>query len=1358
VIKDISLKLRQHSKGAGRHVSNKALINKNEFGFIGKIIQFIYEGYILRYIMVKGKALFLCITGIIFLFLMQGWSDAYTFSTNSVGHLSTVKITDMSGSLSSSGSAITVTAWDASGNTLTQSASATPLMLYNYGTTSIAGTDLMARFPTGTPMLYSFTINSSMTVVANVKQSEDGSLNFPVTFTNGLRNFAVNTVGSLSTVKITDMSGSLPASGAAITVIAWDASGNTLTQSASATPLMLYNYGTTSIAGTDLAARFSTGTAMTYQFASASSKYIFTNIKRSKDGTINVPVVFTSGTTNYSTNSVGSLSTLKITDMSGALSASGAAITVRAWDTGGNELNQYGSASPLVLYSYGTTTISGASLAARFPGGTPAAYEFTVGSSQYIITNVKNSMDGSINIPTVFSSGTKNFTANSVDPGDTIKISDLNGSLDSSGAAITVRAWDAGGTELNESGSALPLVLYSYGTTTIGGSSLAARFPGGTPAAYEFSVASPNYLITTVKSTVYGTLNIPNVVYIGSGAQSVNTISGNVVKGPVAGATVNFFALNIDGSKGALLGTTTTDSSGNYTVTLTSAPKAPILSEASGGSYVNEVTEVTEVLSSTDVLSAVLPIGTTQATVTPLTHMAASRARALAASGISLVAAVDAANIGIAQQYNLSDILGTLPVAAGDAAQIQSANRQQRDYGLILAGLTREATISLDVRPIDLAAALAIDMDDGILDGLGSSQVFIKRSGGNIPLSANAGLIDLGSNINMFENNKTNNPPPPIPTSPVNISGTCHIATTALPAWFEGNSGSATITTAAGCKGPVACNATGLPGWLRANPSENNLVLTGTAPLLSGGSTRSVSFISVACSDANGQTSTVQFGVTVVPAPPTTIAIPATCVAGQTFATQVATATGGIPPYYFKSPSFMGGAPPLGTAVRLDGTLGGKCPTAVGKYSFPVCAVDVIGADPCATASLTVTAPSCTYSISPAGQSFASSGGTGSVIVTTSSGCNWTATNNVSWITITSASSNTIAFTVAANTGTSQRTGTMTIAGRTFTVTQSPPPCTYSISPTSQSFASTGGSGSVGVTTSTGCSWTAASNASWINITSASSNTIAFTVAANTGTSQRTGTMTIAGQTFTVTQSPSCTYSISPTSQSFDSSGGTGSVNVTTLTGCSWTAASNASWITITSASSNTGNRTVVFTVAANTGTSQRTGTMTIAGQTFTVTQTGSGGGGGGISGTWIGTYTLTTDFSYWCYNVLSLTYSGTVTWAINVDILSMLTGTVAMSNMKVENYSAGGDKCATVTLTSWSAPIVNGGGVIVGTTVYVNAEYEFDQHGFPNYVGTNQLLYFTGALNGNVISGTIKGSSAGGTSGTMGTFSVTKQ
>jgi hypothetical protein len=85
----------------------------------------------------------------------------------------------------------------------------------------------------------------------------------------------------------------------------------------------------------------------------------------------------------------------------------------------------------------------------------------------------------------------------------------------------------------------------------------------------------------------------------------------------------------------------------------------------------------------------------------------------------------------------------------------------------------------------------------------------------------------------------------------------------------------------------------------------------------------------------------------------------------------------------------------------------------------------------------------------------------------------------------------------------------------------------------------------------------------------------------------------------------SCTYTISPTSQSFDSSGGTGSVNVTTQSGCSWTAANNASWITITSGSGGTGSGMVNYSVSVNTATSQRTGTITIAGETFTVTQDG---------------------------------------------------------------------------------------------------------------------------------------------------------
>lgn len=82
--------------------------------------------------------------------------------------------------------------------------------------------------------------------------------------------------------------------------------------------------------------------------------------------------------------------------------------------------------------------------------------------------------------------------------------------------------------------------------------------------------------------------------------------------------------------------------------------------------------------------------------------------------------------------------------------------------------------------------------------------------------------------------------------------------------------------------------------------------------------------------------------------------------------------------------------------------------------------------------------------------------------------------------------------------------------------------CTFSINPTSASYAAGGGTGSVTVTAGVGCNWTAVSNATFITITSGSSGsgngTVNYSVAANTGTASRNGTMTIAGLTFTVTQ------------------------------------------------------------------------------------------------------------------------------------------------------------------------------------------------------------------------------------------------
>jgi hypothetical protein len=88
-------------------------------------------------------------------------------------------------------------------------------------------------------------------------------------------------------------------------------------------------------------------------------------------------------------------------------------------------------------------------------------------------------------------------------------------------------------------------------------------------------------------------------------------------------------------------------------------------------------------------------------------------------------------------------------------------------------------------------------------------------------------------------------------------------------------------------------------------------------------------------------------------------------------------------------------------------------------------------------------------------------------------------------------------------------------------------------------------------------------------------------------------------------QEVACTYSISPTSQSFAAAGGTGTIDVTSDANCPWNAVSNASWITITSGKNGTGNGSVSYMVLQNTKKTARKGTMTVAGKVFTVTQSG---------------------------------------------------------------------------------------------------------------------------------------------------------
>ena len=158
------------------------------------------------------------------------------------------------------------------------------------------------------------------------------------------------------------------------------------------------------------------------------------------------------------------------------------------------------------------------------------------------------------------------------------------------------------------------------------------------------------------------------------------------------------------------------------------------------------------------------------------------------------------------------------------------------------------------------------------------------------------------------------------------------------------------------------------------------------------------------------------------------------------------------------------------------------------------------------------------------------------------------------------------------------------------------------------------------------------------------------------GTTQLTG---VTGEfkldpTFTLQITPgvSCTYSLSSSSQSFGSSGGSGSVNVVTTSGCTWTAVSNSNFVAITSGASGAGNGTVSYSVSPNTG-AARTGTLTIAGKSYTISQSANNPSGLAVTTTSLPTGIVGTSYS------ATLAASGgqpPYTWSISGSLPTGLT------------------------------------------------------------------------------------------------------
>jgi len=264
----------------------------------------------------------------------------------------------------------------------------------------------------------------------------------------------------------------------------------------------------------------------------------------------------------------------------------------------------------------------------------------------------------------------------------------------------------------------------------------------------------------------------------------------------------------------------------------------------------------------------------------------------------------------------------------------------------------------------------------------------------------------------------------------------------------------------------------------------------------------------------------------------------------------------------------------------------------------------------------------CEFAVSGSGsQTVSAAAGSFQVTVAAASGCTWSVTNPVTWLRVTSGSpgtgSGTVEVSVDANAG-DARSAELTIAGQRFMVLQAgvnapvpptpptppaPPGCTFALNPPTVAVPAAGGGGpSLSLTTT--CAWTATTNVPWITLTSptgSGSASLGFTVASNNGAA-RSGTISVGSATTTINQASGCSVNLNPTVVDAAVAGVTGSVAVSSAASCSWSALSGASWITITSGATGSGNGTVGYSVAANTG-GARSGTISVGSATTTINQ-----------------------------------------------------------------------------------------------------------------------------------------------------------
>lgn len=179
------------------------------------------------------------------------------------------------------------------------------------------------------------------------------------------------------------------------------------------------------------------------------------------------------------------------------------------------------------------------------------------------------------------------------------------------------------------------------------------------------------------------------------GDGSGNTLSGSIVKGPVAGATVCVYELAAAG-KGNRLGCTTTGSDGSYDIDLDYA--GPVVVEATGGTYTDEATGVAgTTLGAPLITVGAAGSGNDPVIATPLTTIAFNQAASgggLTPTGFASRAQQVGAAFGLGSDV---DIARTLPnVSPGST----------NPYGDVLIGVSKMMRAGATLPAIASSASL----------------------------------------------------------------------------------------------------------------------------------------------------------------------------------------------------------------------------------------------------------------------------------------------------------------------------------------------------------------------------------------------------------------------------------------------------------------------------------------------------------------------------------------------------------------------------------------------------------------------------------------------------------------------------